>query len=39
MFCVPGTEIVGVNDFVKEVIPIYQITEVLPKREEIRKKQ
>jgi len=26
------------NDFVKEVVPIYQITEVLPKREEIRKK-
>ncbi len=26
------------NDFVKEVVPIYQITEVLPKREEIRKR-
>ncbi|HUL20124.1 MAG TPA: prohibitin family protein [Thermodesulfobacteriota bacterium] len=26
------------NDFVKEVVPIYQITEILPKREEIRKK-
>ncbi len=26
------------NDFVKEVIPFYQITEVLPKREEIRKR-
>jgi regulator of protease activity HflC (stomatin/prohibitin superfamily) len=26
------------NDFVKEVVPIYLITEVLPKREEIRKK-
>ncbi len=26
------------NDFVKEVIPIYTITEVLPKREEIRKR-
>ncbi len=26
------------NDFVKEVIPVYQITEVLPKREEIRKR-
>lgn len=26
------------NDFVKEVVPIYQITEILPKREEIRRK-
>src|SRR5512139_2448933 len=26
------------NDFVKEVVPIYQITEILPKREDIRKK-
>ncbi|MEI9476635.1 MAG: prohibitin family protein [Deltaproteobacteria bacterium] len=26
------------NDFVKEVVPIYQITEILPKREEIRKR-
>ncbi len=26
------------NDFVKEVIPFYQITEVLPKREDIRKR-
>lgn len=26
------------NDFVKEVVPIYQITEILPKREEVRKK-
>jgi regulator of protease activity HflC (stomatin/prohibitin superfamily) len=26
------------NDFVKEVVPIYPITEILPKREEIRKK-
>ncbi len=26
------------NDFVKEVVPIYQVTEVLPKREEIRKR-
>ncbi len=26
------------NDFVKEVVPIYMITEILPKREEIRKK-
>ncbi len=25
------------NDFVKEVVPTYQITEILPKREEIRK--
>ena len=25
------------NDFVKEVVPIYPITEILPKREEIRK--
>ena len=25
------------NDFVKEVVPIYLITEILPKREEIRK--
>ncbi len=25
------------NDFVKEVVPIYRITEVLPKREEIRR--
>jgi hypothetical protein len=24
------------NDFVKEVVPIYPITEILPKREEIR---
>ena len=26
------------NDFVKEVVPIYPITEILPKREEIRKR-
>lgn len=26
------------NDFVKEVVPIYQITEILPKREEVRKR-
>jgi regulator of protease activity HflC (stomatin/prohibitin superfamily) len=26
------------NDFVKEVVPIYQITEILPKREDIRKR-
>jgi len=26
------------NDFVKEVVPIYGITDILPKREEIRKK-
>jgi regulator of protease activity HflC (stomatin/prohibitin superfamily) len=26
------------NDFVKEVVPMYQISEVLPKREEIRRK-
>jgi regulator of protease activity HflC (stomatin/prohibitin superfamily) len=26
------------NDFVKEVVPIYRITEILPKREEIRKR-
>src|SRR4030065_1928362 len=26
------------NDFVKEVVPIYLITEILPKREEIRKR-
>jgi regulator of protease activity HflC (stomatin/prohibitin superfamily) len=26
------------NDFVKEVVPIYQIGEILPKREEIRKR-
>ena len=26
------------NDFVKEVVPIYQISEILPKREEIRKR-
>jgi regulator of protease activity HflC (stomatin/prohibitin superfamily) len=26
------------NDFVKEVVPIYPITDVLPKREEIRKR-
>ncbi len=26
------------NDFVKEVIPIYLITEILPKREDIRKR-
>jgi regulator of protease activity HflC (stomatin/prohibitin superfamily) len=26
------------NDFVKEVVPIYQITEILPRREDIRKK-
>ncbi len=26
------------NDFVKEVVPIYAITEILPKREEIRKR-
>lgn len=26
------------NDFVKEVVPIYQVTEILPKREEIRKR-
>ncbi|MFB3884371.1 MAG: prohibitin family protein [Thermodesulfobacteriota bacterium] len=26
------------NDFVKEVVPIYTITEILPKREEIRKR-
>ena len=26
------------NDFVKEVVPNYQITEILPKREEIRKR-
>ncbi len=26
------------NDFVKEVVPIYSITDILPKREEIRKK-
>jgi len=26
------------NDFVKEVVPVYPITEILPKREEIRKK-
>jgi regulator of protease activity HflC (stomatin/prohibitin superfamily) len=26
------------NDFVKEVVPIYNITEILPKREEIRKR-
>jgi regulator of protease activity HflC (stomatin/prohibitin superfamily) len=26
------------NDFVKEVVPIYPITDILPKREEIRKR-
>jgi regulator of protease activity HflC (stomatin/prohibitin superfamily) len=26
------------NDFVKEVVPIYAITDILPKREEIRKR-
>jgi regulator of protease activity HflC (stomatin/prohibitin superfamily) len=26
------------NDFVKEVVPIYPITEILPKREDIRKR-
>ncbi|MBS3918641.1 MAG: prohibitin family protein [Deltaproteobacteria bacterium] len=26
------------NDFVKEVVPIYQITEILPKREEVRRR-
>jgi regulator of protease activity HflC (stomatin/prohibitin superfamily) len=26
------------NDFVKEVVPVYPITEILPKREEIRKR-
>jgi regulator of protease activity HflC (stomatin/prohibitin superfamily) len=26
------------NDFVKEVVPIYQITEILPRREDIRKR-
>src|SRR5512139_2100001 len=26
------------NDFVKEVVPIYQITEILPKREDIRQR-
>jgi len=26
------------NDFVKEVVPIYLITEILPKREEVRKR-
>jgi regulator of protease activity HflC (stomatin/prohibitin superfamily) len=26
------------NDFVKEVVPIYQITEILPEREDIRKR-
>ena len=26
------------NDFVKEVVPIYPITEILPKREEVRKR-
>ncbi len=26
------------NDFVKEVVPIYQVTEILPKREEIRRR-
>jgi len=26
------------NDFVKEVVPVYLITEILPKREEIRKR-
>src|SRR5512135_3851684 len=26
------------NDFVKEVVPVYSIGEILPKREEIRKK-
>jgi regulator of protease activity HflC (stomatin/prohibitin superfamily) len=26
------------NDFVKEVVPIYPITEILPKREEIRRR-
>ncbi len=26
------------NDFVKEVVPIYQVTEILPKREDIRRR-